>query len=347
MLSARLYLAKPEFNEVTGVALYRRVLDHVRTLPGVQNATLSYASPVIGMSECVVPDERRSSPEAIVARANISGPGYFSTFGLPLVRGRDFLSSDNSAERPVVIVNEALVRRYWPGQNPIGSRIRFGDDCEKGLGTAAEIVGVAKDAGYTSLDASVRPYIFLPFEQNFVGYVALVVRTQYNPARLASVLRKDLHGVDTRLRIYEIETVAEQMDRSLWQTRLEASLLGVFGTLALLIAAVGLYGVIAFAARKRAREFGIRMALGAQRRDVLWLVTGDALAITLAGIGPGLLLSLAATKLLRGLLFGLSPTDSATYGGAALVWTLVSLLASCVPAYLATRADPSIALRDE
>jgi putative ABC transport system permease protein len=175
----------------------------------------------------------------------------------------------------------------------------------------------------------------------------LVIQTEYNPAGLASALRKELRGVNGRLRIYDIDTLSDQMDRSLWQARWEASLLGAFGILALLIASVGLYGVLAYAAKRRTREFGVRMALGAQRRDVLWLVTGDALTITVAGVGLGLLISLASTNLLRGFLYGLSPTDAATYAGAALLWTAVSLVASCVPAYRATRVDPSIALREE
>jgi predicted permease len=347
LLSARLYLAKPEFNQATGVALYRRVLDRARTLPGVRNATLSYASPMLTMSECIAPEKVSASPESSTVGANIIGPNYFSTFDIPLVRGREFTSSDNSSTHPVVIVNETLAHRYWPGQNPVGNRIRVGDRCDQGLGTLAEIVGVAKDAQYASLDTVVRPYVFYPFEQHFVGYVALVIQTEYNPAGLASALRKELRGVDGRLRIYDIDALSDQMDKSLWQARWEASLLGAFGILAVLIASVGLYGVIAYAAKRRTREFGVRMALGAQRRDVLRLVTGDALTITLAGVGLGLLISLASTNLLRGFLYGLSPTDAATYAGAALLWTAVSLVASCVPAYRATRVDPSIALREE
>jgi ABC-type antimicrobial peptide transport system permease subunit len=137
------------------------------------------------------------------------------------------------------------------------------------------------------------------------------------------------------------------MDKSLWQTRWEASLLGAFGMLALLIASVGLYGVIAFGARQRTREFGIRMALGAQRRDVLRLVTGDSLTIALVGIALGVMVSLASTNLLRGFLYGLSPTDTVTFAGAALLWTAVSLIASAVPAYRATKVDPLTALRYE
>jgi putative ABC transport system permease protein len=302
---------------------------------------------MLTMSECVVPDKMSTSPESITAGANIVGPGYFSTFGIPLLSGREFTRSDNLSAPPVVIVNESLARRYWPRQNPVGNRIRVGDGCDKGQGTVAEIVGVAKDAQYASLNTAVQPYVFYPFGQHYVGYVALVMRTEYNPAGLASVLRKELHGVDSRLRIYDVDTISDQLNKSLWQVRWEASLLGAFGILAVLIASVGLYGVIAFTAKQRIREFGIRMALGAHRSDVLQLVTGDALLLALAGVGLGVVGSLVSTNLLRGFLYGLSPTDAATYAGAALLWTAVSLVASCVPAYRATRVDPAIALREE
>jgi ABC-type antimicrobial peptide transport system permease subunit len=208
-------------------------------------------------------------------------------------------------------------------------------------------VGVVKDAQYASLDMSVRPYVFFPLEQRFVGYLALIIRTERNPVGWAAVLRKELRGVDGRLRIYDIDALSDQMAKSLWQTRWEASLLGAFGMLALLIASVGLYGVIAFGTRQRTREFGIRMALGAQRRDVLRLVTGDSLTIALVGIALGVMVSLASTNLLRGFLYGLSPTDTVTFAGAALLWTAVSLIANAVPAYRATKVDPLTVLRYE
>ncbi len=347
LLSARLYLAKPEFNQVTGMALYRRVVERARTLPGVRNATLSYASPMLAMSECVVPEQTNASAESMTAGANFIGTDYFSTLGIPIVRGREFMSTDNSSTPPVVIVNQAFARRYWPDSDPIGRRIRVGDGCDQGRGTLAGIVGIAKDAQYASLEQSARPYVFIPLEQRFVGYVALVIQTEYNPAGLASILPKELRGVDGRLRVYEVDGLSNQMDKALWQTRWVASLLGSFGILALAIASVGLYGVMAFATRQRAREFGIRLALGARRNDVLRLVTGDALTITLAGVVLGLVVSLAFTHLLRGFLYGLSPTDATTYGGAALLWIAVSLGASWVPAYRATRVDPSVTLREE
>jgi ABC-type antimicrobial peptide transport system permease subunit len=208
-------------------------------------------------------------------------------------------------------------------------------------------VGVVKDARYASLDQFARPYVFFPLDQHFVGYLSLVLKTSSNPVGWADRLRKELHAVHGRLHVYEIDALSDQMDRSLWQARWEASLLGAFGVLALAVAAVGLYGVIAFAATQRMREFGIRMALGARRREILGLVAGDAMTIAAVGIGLGVMVSLASTKLLRGFLYGLSPTDTVTFLGAAVLWVFVSLMASAMPAFRATRVDPVVALREE
>jgi ABC-type antimicrobial peptide transport system permease subunit len=156
-----------------------------------------------------------------------------------------------------------------------------------------------------------------------------------------------LRAIDSRLRIYETESLRNQMDRALWQTRWEASLLGAFGTLAVLIASVGLYGVIAFAVSQRTREFGVRIALGAERHDVVELVMVKALTVTLVGAGFGLLISLASTHLLRGFLYGLSPVDPTTYVSVVLLWMVIALIASCIPAYRAAKVDPAVSLREE
>ncbi|HEY3439210.1 MAG TPA: ABC transporter permease [Paludibaculum sp.] len=347
LLSARLFVPKPTFNEVTGRALYRRIVEHTRSLPGVRNATLSYAAPMMTMTGCVTPETDQHAAPSVTAGANVIGPNYFATLGIPVLRGRDFGPADNVAAPPVVIVNETLARRYWPGRGAVGNRVRVGPGCDIGRGASAEIVGVVQDAQYASLEQDPKPYVFFPLEQRYAGFLALLVHTENDPSGWATVLRRELHGLDDRLRIYETDTLANQMDKTLWQTRWEATLLVVFAVLALLIASVGVYGVIAFAARQRTREFGIRMALGAQRRDILRLVIGDALLIALAGVGLGLLASLACTHLLRSFLFGLSPTDPASFAGAALLWTALSLIASSVPAWQSTRVAPSKALRHE
>jgi putative ABC transport system permease protein len=347
LLSARMFVPKPEFNETAGRDLWRRVLTHTGNLPGVSSVTLSYASPTITMSECVVPDDAAKSPPALTAGANIIGPDYFSTLGIPLIRGRVFSPTDNPSAPAVVIVNEALSHQYWPRGNAVGNRLRIGRGCERGEGARAEIVGVAKNALYASLGSNERPYVFLPVEQRFAPYVALLARTGGNPTRYATVLRNELRQLDGRLRIYQIDAVEDEIDQSLWQVRWEASVLGAFGALALVVAIVGLYAVIAFGASQRVREFGIRMALGARRRDVLQMVIGDGLALALVGVCLGLVCSVLFTRLLRSFLYGLSPTDGATFAAVALLWTAVALLASCIPAYHSTRVDPLTSLRCE
>jgi len=347
LMSARLFVPKPEFNETTGRELYRRVLALTRTLPGVSGATLSYDSPVIAMSECVVPDEGTRSQPAMTAGANVIGPDYFSTLGIRLIRGRAFSTTDDSSASPVLIIDETLAQRYWPGENAVGKRVRIGRGCEKGQGTRAEIVGVAKNALYASLDSIDRPYVFFPIDQRFALYVALLVRTGGDPTRYTTILRTELRQLDDRLRIYQVDSLAAEMDQSLAPVRFEASILGAFGALALAVAAVGLYAVIAFGVRQRTQEFGIRIALGALRSDVLRLVVGDGLALAMVGVGLGLGSSLLLTRLLGGFLYGLSPTDGATFAAVVLLWTTVALIASLVPAYQSTRVDPRNSLRCE
>ncbi len=347
LLSARLFLPQPEFDKNTGTDLYRRALARTHGLAGVTSATLSYASPMIPWQECIVPDGARGSVPAVTAGANKIGPDYFSTLGVPIVRGRTFSSADNSGAPAVVIVNQALADRYWPGGDAVGNRVRIGRGCEKGEGARAEIVGVARNASYASLDWAGQPYVFVPVEQQFARFVALLARTAGDPTRSSTALRKELRQLDSRLRVYEIDTVEHQMHQSLWQVRWEASLLSIFGGLALAVGSVGLYAVISFGARQRKREFGIRMALGARRRDVLRLVIGEGLGLALLGIGLGLGSSLVLTRLLRGFLYGLSPTDGVTFAGVALLWTAIALLASGLPAWHSTRVDPLTSLHCE
>ncbi len=345
LLSARLYVAKSELGEAAARVLYRQALVRARSLPGVRSVTLSYDSPTIATSECVIPSEPETKP--MEANTNIVGSAYFSTLGIPLLRGRDFSPTDSSSAPPVAIVSETLARKYWPGNDAIGRRIRIGPGCEQGRGDVASIVGVAKDAQYATIDTSLQPFVFLPWEQRFAGYVSLVARTDGNPLTVASLLRHELHSLDNRLRIYDIDVIAYQIDQSLWRTRWEASLFGALGGLALVIAAVGLYGVIAFTTRQRTREFGIRLALGATSGDVFRLVLSESLTLVLVGLGLGAVSSFALARLLRGFLFGLSPADTFTYTLTGALWVAVALLAASRPGARATHIDPAVTLRDE
>jgi ABC-type antimicrobial peptide transport system permease subunit len=209
------------------------------------------------------------------------------------------------------------------------------------------VTGVAKDAKYGSLDEQTQPFVYGPLAQNWVGFVALIVETSGDPGAFTAGLRAIMRGLDPNLRVYEVRTLEEYAADSLWKVRWQASLLGAFGLLALVLAAVGLYGVVAYTVAQRTREIGIRMAMVAQRADVMWMVLGRGLRLTALGIGIGLVLSVASTRMLRSLLYGLSPLDPVAFAAAALGWTAAAMLASYLPARRATRVDPVTALRWE
>lgn len=349
LLSLRLYLAKPAFTESTGLVLYDRALDLVRSMPGVRNATLSYSSPVLSSTECVanIPAPGRPA-DALIAGSNTVGTNYFATLGIPLLTGRDFTPADTSTAPPVAIINQTVARTYFPRQSPVGMRIRVGQGCAQGAGSELEIVGVAKDARYAATrDALAKPYVFFPLAQHYAGYTALLVRTGNAPAALAPVIRKKLLDLDTRLRIYEVIGLKQQMDDSLWEVRWEAGLVTGFGILALILATVGLYGVISSVVAQRTRELGIRMALGAKRHQVLRVIMNNALILTGIGILMGLLAAMALTRVLRGLLYGLSPTDPVTFLVAVLLWICIAAIASYIPARRAVSINPLETLRHQ
>ncbi|MGO9011823.1 MAG: ABC transporter permease [Bryobacteraceae bacterium] len=343
-LAARIYVSLPEYTPETGKLFLARLLDTVRAAPGVRGATLSYSTPM-GMSDsvcaAVTPTERpRRSPSDVVV------PGYFDAIAIPILRGRQFESTDQPGSPPVAIVNQTFARRYWPNEDPIGKTVWLGCDANKPR-TAAEVVGLAKDAKYESLDEAPRRFVYRPLAQDWVGFVAVIARTSGDPGEFSTPLRGILRGLDPSLRVYEIRTLEQYAADSLWKVRWQASLLAVFGGLAMLLAAVGLYGVVAYTVAQRTREIGVRIAMGAQRDDVLWMVLSRGLGLTAIGIGVGLALSAAVMRLLAELLYGVSPLDPVAFTVASLAWTATAMLACYVPARTAMKVDPVVALRWE
>lgn len=343
-LAARIYISPPEYTPASGRLFFDRLLQTVRATPGVRSATISYTTPLnFSDSVCAATDEtvrpKRRPSDTIV-------PGYFDTLRIPILRGRDFLAADQPGSPAVVIVNESFARRYWPGQEPIGKSLWLGCDTKQPR-TVAQVVGVARDAKYESLEEISRPFVYLPFAQNWVGFVALIAQTTGPPADFVTPLRQILRGIDPTLRIYEIRTLQEYAGQSLWKVRWQASLLAAFGGLAMLLAAVGLYGVIAYAVAQRTREIGVRIAMGAQRADVMWMVLARGLGLTAIGIVIGLLLSAAVMRMLGELLYGISPLDPISFTVASLAWAATAMLASYVPARRAMKVDPVVALRWE
>ena len=261
---------------------------------------------------------------------------------IPIVEGRDFNPQDREGSPGVVVVNEELARRYFPGQSAIGKRLRMGSDSPY-----REIVGMARTAKYRNLREQPLPFIYLPFAQEYQSRMALVVRSAGDPASLIPVLRNELHTLNKDVPVFAVHTMAEHIGVQLAADRMIAVLLSILGGAALLLAAIGIYGVMGYVVSQRTHEIGIRIALGAERSDILRLIVGQGLRLIITGAALGLALALALTRVLKNLLFGISATDPLTFGVIAIVLIAVALLACYLPARRATKVDPLVALRYE
>ena len=327
-------------------ALHRELIRRVEAIPGVVSA--STANNVVfgaGGWNKTVWVQGRPAEEKQHADDNVVGPGFFRTVGVPLLLGREFTLQDSAEAPKVAIVNEAFARRYWPGENPIGRR--FGD-----MGAASagkyEVIGVVKDAKYGSLRERARPTVYNALLQTGDDErVVLHVRTRGNPALMISRLREEIRAINKNLPVFDVRTLDDQVDRSLRRDRMMAALSGFFGLLALLLTAVGLYGVIAYGVARRTSEIGIRIALGASRSALLTMVVRETLLLVVAGACLGVPVALASTGVLKKMLFGITPTDPLTVTGAVVVLVMVGAAAGFVPARRAAALDPSAALRCE
>jgi predicted permease len=333
------------YDAARGKELYRQVVEEVEQLPGIRRAALSEL-PVLQAGgfqrTLVIEGQEAAAEDSLLARTNAVGMGYFETMGIPLRRGHGFSPADREGSRPVAVVNETMARRFWPGQEAVGRRFGF-----FGQEKVYEIVGVAADAKYTALGEEPLPYIYLPLLQAYPAAATLYARADGDPAAALAALRKRVRALDPSLPLTDAGPVSEALDRALWGPRVAAGLLLLFGLLALVLATMGLYGVISYAVQQGQRDIGIRVALGAARGDVLGLVLRQGLML----VGLGLLLGLVAAALLAprlpGLLLGIDPSDPAAWAGAAAVLALVGLAATWVPARRATGIDPALVLRQE
>jgi len=332
------------YSQERGQEFFRQAVERVEALPGVESASMMQYAPLgFRFAQFEVFVERQNDSREVSTGANVVGPRYFQTMGIQVVRGREFTSQDGAGAQRVVMINETLARRLWPDEDPIGKRLRFGGPSDP----EAEVIGVARDGKYATLGEKARPYIYRPLLQSYAEEMTLVVRTTGNPEALSAAVRERIHSLDPNLPVSQITTLAELVDFALFPARLGAALLGAFGLLALGLAATGIYGVIAYSVSQRTQEFGIRMALGADGADVRRLVLREGLKVVLIGVTAGLALSLAATRLTTGFLYGVGANDPLTFVGVALLLTAVALLACYLPARRATKVDPMIALRCE
>jgi predicted permease len=329
--------------------LETQILTRVGALAGVRSAALASNEMFGGglwTKTIWVRDRRYAPDEDQGCRFNLTSPGFFKTAGIPLLLGRDFNDGDRHGAPPVAVINEAMAHRYFPGENPIGRR--FGDQGQGSTGKY-EIVGVVANAKARSLREDTPPTVYQPLAQTEekVSDLVLHVHTTADPVAVAPRIRETLHSVDRNLAVALITTLADRIDATLRRERLMALLGTAFATIALLLVCVGLYGAASGEVARRAREIGVRMALGARRSDIAVRVIGDTLVLAVEGLAIGLPASLAASRLVRGILFGIAASDAPTMTGASLLVTAVAVLAAVLPATRAASIDPMSVLRHE
>src|SRR6266550_84142 len=318
------------------------LLERVRALPGVESAAFAKMTPLSYVSSATAPivvDGYQPPPEeSPTVEYNEVGEDYFVTMGIPLVAGREFTRADDEKTALAAVVNETMAQRYWQGRNPLGERLQL-------KGRWMQVVGVAKDSKYSSVREKPTPFFFVPLRQNSLRGSVLNIRTPLAPQTMAAAIAREVHALDSNLAPYEVITMQEQLDRSTSAQMVAVTLVGILGALALVLAAIGLYGVMSYAVSQSTRELGLRMALGAGTSNLLCLVLSRGLALTGAGMLLGAATALLLTRLLGNLLYEVSPRDPLAFGTAFAVMAVVSLVASFLPAWRATRTDPAQVLR--
>ncbi len=331
------------------VAAYNQMIERIESLPGVQSAGLTSVLPLSGNFDgraLVVEDYPKPRGEEIDVDLYITTPSYLHTMAIPLLKGRALTEQDTENVPQVALINETMARELWPDQNPIGKRIKF-PGSERQPQPWRTIVGVMGDVKQYGLDRKDPMQIYLPEAQFPTPFMSLVVRTSVDPKTMIAAVRNEIHAVDKDQAIYNITTLDQLLAGSISLRRFSMILLIIFAGVALMLASVGIYGVISYSVTQRTHEIGIRMALGASRRDIIKLVVGQGMTLTLAGVGVGLAASFALTRVLESLLFAVSETDPTTFILIPATLTIVALGACFVPARRATKVDPMIALRYE
>ena len=320
-----------------------QLMERVKALPGVESAAFARMPPLgygsFSSTPIAVDGYQPPPEEQPTVPYNEVGPEYFVTMGIPLVSGREFTRADDEKAAPVAVVNETMARQYWRGKDPIGERLEV-------KGRWLRVVGVAKDSKYQSVRETAKPFFYVPRRQNFSVGAGLYIRTPLGPETMAIALAREVHTFDSNLAPYEMITLQEQVDRSTSPQMAAVTLVGVLGGLALVLATIGMYGVMSYTVSQSTRELGLRMALGADISNVWRLVMSRGLALMAGGVFLGAAVALGLTRLLGNLLYQVSPRDPLAFGAAFLAMTIAALAACFLPAWRATRTDPSQALRE-
>jgi predicted permease len=343
-----LNVGRQGMSQEQGEQFYRQLLERTSTLPGVQATSLAAFYPVQSGGRrrgAAVEGYQPDDGEDMELNYNVVGPGFFRTLQMPLLTGRRFAERDDASAPRVVIVNETFVERYWPGENPLGKRINL-----PGPGAPEqwyEVIGVVPDGKYRSVREGPIPYMYLALPQAYQQAVTLAVRTAGDPTVILPSIRSEVRSLSATMPLVGVRTLSQHLGRALAQERTTATMIGTLGLLALLVAAVGIYGVMSYTVSQRTQEIGIRAALGAGTGDVLRLVVGHGMRLAVVGVVIGVGGGFALSRLVESFLFGVSATDPPTFVGVAALLAVVALLASYIPAHRATKVDPMLALRYE
>jgi predicted permease len=334
-----------KYDMARGQQFYEDAMAKARAVPGVEAATVASAPPLQGgLLLTVFPEGEAQNPNyrgSLVQFSDVS-PGYFDTLRIPLRAGRDFNDFDRDQTKIVAVVNEALARQLWPGQAALSKRFTIAQDSR-----LIEIVGIVATSVVNAVGEDPTPVIYRPLRQEYQPGVSLLIRTKGEPEPLLGAVRDQVQTLDRNMPLRGTGTVQRNIEAGLWAPRMGAALLSIFGGLALLLAMIGVYGVMSYSVAQRAQELGIRMALGAQARDVLLLVLKQGMVLAAGGAALGVVLALLLGQAVSTLLFGVSGRDPLTLAGVSIALTMVALLACYIPARRAARVDPLVALRDE
>jgi len=338
----------PKYKPVAEVAFDEQLLARLGALPGVESATVASATPLSNNSAGTIM-QIKGQPEGATDDLNVGlqsvGPDYFKTLRVPVLKGRTFNEQDRAGAKLVAIINDSAARQFWPDEDPIGKEIWVGAGWERNQ--YGEIVGIVGDVKYGKVEETFKPQVYLPYTQPTEPAAFVMVRTADDPAQIVSAVRREILSLDKNVPIFDLRTMEDRCADATSRTRFSAVLLGVFSILALVLAAVGIYGVMSYAVSGRTREIGVRMALGAQPGNVLGLVMRDGIIVTAASIALGLAFASAATRVLGSQLYGVGTTDTPTFVGVSLLLGAVALVASYIPARRAMKVDPMVALRYE
>ncbi len=338
-------VALNNYDESRGKEYHRQIVDRVRTLPGVAAASIATTLPLNPpFQRSVFPEgqENVKTNSGVLVYTNVIGPGYFETVRMPMLRGRAFSDADREGQQKVVVVNEAMARRFWPDQEALGKRLRFFGETEQRL-----IVGIVRNAKYIFVGEEPQPMAYTPVEQGYSPAMALIVRTSSRPDAMKGTIEREVQALDRQMPLNNIQTASQLLSASLTGPRVAATLLGVFGLLALVLAGVGIYGVMSYSINLRAQEIGIRMALGAQRQDVLKMVLGQGMTIVGIGLAAGLVMAAGISRLMSRLLYGVGAADLRAFSATAAVLLFVALVANFLPARRASAVDPNSVMRYE